>query len=114
MVNISDFKEKPKKSFLDVAEVYKGKSKELIINGEAIIREFKPTVGTPYEKLIIPVVYENKEYNLGVYAGTAQRLALELGSDTEKWVGTRLQVTIEGGKKPYINVYVVSEEVVKA
>ena len=114
MVNVSEFKEAPNKPFLNVIDVINGSTKELVINGEAVIKEFKSLSGSPYQKLVIPVVYEGKEYKVGVYAATAQRLALDLGPDTEKWVGARLEVKLEGGKKPYINVYVVSKGVVKA
>lgn len=112
MVNVSEFKEAPKKPFIEVIDVVNAKNKEAIINGEAVIKEFKAPSGQNYSKLVIPVVFDGREMKVGVYAGVSERLALDLGPETTNWVGARLDVRLEGGKKPYINVYVIKGGIV--
>lgn len=111
MVNVSEFKPKPNKKFIDVIDVVNAKSREAVINGEAEIKDFKALNGEIYKKLVIPVVFEGKEMKIGVYEAVSDRLGGILGYETKDWIGARLELRLEGSKGtkgPYVNVYVIS------
>lgn len=110
MVNITDFKEE-KKPFVTVMDVMNATNRTAVVTDEANVLEFKSLSGSPYKKLVIPVVFDGKDAKIGVYADVGQRIALHLGHETKAWIGKKLTVKIAGAKTPYITVDVLEEPV---
>lgn len=108
MVNISEFKEE-KKPFITVMDVMNARERTAVVTDEAVITEFKNTQGNKYKKLIVPVIFDGKQSQIGVYADVSQRLSLELGPETKTWIGKKLSVKIAGSKTPYITLDVFQE-----